>query len=238
METRTADRILERLEALDARLDRLERSIAPLVDALEQLPALAATATNVVDSAVARADAAGLEPNQRLQEAAALLERATTPEALRALGEVLETVQTAPALAATAADVLDGLMERLAARGIQLDERAQNALRALEHLTHPDMVEILEHALQSGSLRSLLVSTDVFAPPAVHVVGSAAQALIETQQAARREVGMFGLLSAMRKPEVRRAAGFAIDFAENFGRRVGDDAEALTQDVTQEVRHG
>ena len=176
---------------------------------------------DVVDTAIARADERGLDPQARLQEGLRLLERATTPETLGLLREALDALESAPGLAATAADVFDGLVARLAEDGIRLDERAENALRAINHLTHPDMIEILEHALQTGSLRSLLVSTDVFAPPAVHVVGCAARSLIETQQAPIEEIGLFGLMGAMRKPEIRRAAGFAIGFAERFGRRVG-----------------
>ena len=203
-------RLIERLEALDA-------ASAQLCEA----PSLAATAVDALDDAIARAHERGLDPHARLQEGLRLLERATTPETLARWREALDALESVPGLAAAAADVFDGLAARLAEDGVRLDERAENALRALDHLTHPDMIEVLEHALQTGSLRSLLVSTDVFAPPAVHVVGCAARSLIETQQAPIEEVGLFGLLSALRKPEVRRAAGFAIGFAERFGRRVG-----------------
>ncbi|MEZ6189159.1 MAG: DUF1641 domain-containing protein [Planctomycetota bacterium] len=207
---------LATLRRLVERLDQVEASL----ELAAQGPALVATAVDAVDHALARAAARGLEPDRRLYAVGELLEQASSPEVLEALSQALEALQQAPGLAATAADTVDALLGRLNERGIELDERLRNGLRALEHLTHPDLVDVLAHALQQGSLKALFVSTPVFAPESVSVVGCAARALVKTRSAPPREVGAWGAFRALGQPEVRRALGFALTFAEHFGRQL------------------
>ena len=230
------DQVLARLDALDARLDRLERLLTPRAELAAQAPGLAATGVNMVDAFVDRAEARGLQPQARLDELARLLEAASTPAALAALRQTLDLLEQAPGLAATAGDVIDGLLARLTERGVLLDDRIRTSLRALDCLTRPDLVEVLEHALRTGSLKALFVSTDVFAPQSVQVIGCAARALVETREATVEAAGLWGAMRAMRKPEVRHAVGFGLAFAEHFGRQLSDCGCAPLDDTQESSR--
>jgi uncharacterized protein YjgD (DUF1641 family) len=73
-----------------------------------------------------------------------------------------------------------------------------------------DKVEALEALLNSG----------VLDPAALSLIGEFGRALVETASAPSRKVGAMGLLSALGDPDVQRAVGFLVTFAQRFGARL------------------
>jgi uncharacterized protein YjgD (DUF1641 family) len=64
----------------------------------------------------------------------------------------------------------------------------------------------------------------VLAPGTLQVISELGGALTETAAAPRSTVGVLGLLKALAQPDVQRAIGFAVAFAERFGRRLREPA--------------
>jgi len=110
---------------------------------------------------------------------------------------------------ATVTDIVDGLIERLAARGIDVDDRMRALLRAADHLTSPRALDALASVL----------SSEILAHQTTEVIGRMGRAIVSAEHEAR-PVGMWGLLGALRDPEIQRAAGFLIAMARRFGEEL------------------
>ena len=131
-----------------------------------------------------------------------------------ALGQLEGATARMPAVVATLADVFDGLVERLAARGIDVDDRMRALLRAADHLTSPRALDALASVL----------SSEILAHQTTEVVGRMGRAIVTAEHEAR-PLGIWGLLRALRDPEVQRAAGFLVAMA----RRFGEELESVPQ---------
>lgn len=116
-----------------------------------------------------------------------------------------------PAIVATTVDVLDGVVARLAARGVDVDDRLRAVLQAADHLTSPRALDALASVLAS----------DIMAHQTTEVIGRMGRAIVTAEHEAR-PVGAWGLLRALRDPEIQRAAGFLIAMARRFGEELGD----------------
>lgn len=116
-----------------------------------------------------------------------------------------------PAVVATVTDVVDGVVERLAARGIDVDDRMRALLRAADHLTSPRALDALSSVLQS----------EIMAHQTTEVIGRMGRAIVTAEHEAR-PVGMWGLMRALRDPEVQRAAGFLVSMARRFGEELDE----------------
>jgi len=123
-----------------------------------------------------------------------------------ALGRLEGATAQVPVVVATLTDILDGLVERLAARGIDVDDRIRALLRAADHLTSPRALDALASVL----------SSEILAHQTTEVVGRMGRAIVTAEHEAQ-PVGVWGLLRALRDPEVQRAAGFLIAMARRFG---------------------
>lgn len=126
-----------------------------------------------------------------------------------------------PAVVATVTDIADGVIERLRERGIDVDERLRAMLRAADHLTSPRALDALASVLQS----------EILAHQTTEVIGRMGRAIVAAEHEAR-PVGAWGMLRALRDPEIQRAAGFLVAMAQHFGKELtavpqlpaGDDA--------------
>jgi hypothetical protein len=116
-----------------------------------------------------------------------------------------------PPIVAIAVDVVDGVVERLAARGVDVDDRMRALLQAADHLTSPRALDALASVLAS----------DIMAHQTTEVIGRMGRAIVVAEHEAR-PVGAWGLLRALRDPEIQRAAGFLIAMARRFGQELGN----------------
>lgn len=116
------------------------------------------------------------------------------------------TTAQVPAVVATITDIVDGVVERLAARGIDVDDRMRALLRAADHLTSARALDALASVL----------SSEILAHQTTDVIGRMGRAIVTAEHDAR-PVGVWGLVRALRDPEIQRAAGFLIAMARRFG---------------------
>lgn len=152
-------------------------------------------------------------PDERLLATLERLERRI--EHIEAAIQRLEgTAAQVPAAVATVTDIVDGLVERLAARGINVDERLRAVLRAADYLTSPRALDALSSVLAS----------ELMAHQTTEVVGRLGRAIVAAEHATQ-PVGAWGLWRALRDPEVQRAAGFLVAMA----RRFGEELESVPQ---------
>ena len=216
----TEPRTVEVLSALIDRLDQLEQ-VAELAD---QVPAAASVTVDTIDDALTRAADRGVVVDERAREGLRLLEKLTEPETAAALERILDRsdqleeltalAEDAPDAIATVVDILDAEYARAAAQGYDPERTLRQAFGALSRLGELFRTDEFEALLDSG----------VLDPKALQVVGSLGSALVESQKEASRgetpKRGFFGLLGALRDPDVQRALGFITTFAKKFGRRL------------------
>lgn len=143
-----------------------------------------------------------------------VLEEILTP--LRPLARLAEQ---APAAVALAGDAFDDLMRSAMASGIDVERGVLNGVGAALRFgatMDAQKVRELEELLQSGVLE----------PAALHTVGELVRALVSTTTSGTSPVGLVGLLKALRNPDVQRALGFVVTFAERFGGGLRDAQSA------------
>ena len=186
-----------------------------------------ATGTDVVDEAVERAVDSGVQVDMRLAALGELIDKLTEPQTLAALGQLLESLPSLlklakladeiPNVVSTATDVVDDYQQRCAGQGIDLEKALANGMQSVLYLgSQVDQ----EHLRRIGDL----LASDVLNPHALNVVDNAAKSLNSAQEqvcgTGKERVGMFGLLAALRDPEVQRSLAFAIQFGKCFGRNL------------------
>lgn len=127
-------------------------------------------------------------------------------ETVRRLERAAANVPTA---VATVTDIVDSLIARLAERGFDVDQRMRALFEAADHLTSPRALEALASVLQS----------EIMAHQTTEVVGRMGRAIVHAEHEAT-PVGVWGLMRALRDPEVQRAAGFLVAMARRFGQEL------------------
>lgn len=209
--TDATERILARMEALEERLARLE----PVLETAARAPAFAASAVDVLDDYSGRLRDRGVDLEVRLGRLLELAERLTDDRTMAAMEAALAFAHDAPGLASMAVDVVDEQAGRLRDEGLDPGHALANGARtALQFASLVGTREV--HALKT------ILASEALAPEAVAVVSAAAQALVECQGRERKRVGVFGLMGALRDPDVQRA----LDFLVGVGRRFGAALEA------------
>lgn len=126
-----------------------------------------------------------------------------------ALARLERSAAQLPPVVATVVDVVDGVVERLAARGIDVDDRLRALLQAADHLTSPRALDALASVLAS----------EIVAHQTTEVIGRMGRAIVAAEHEAR-PVGAWGLWRALRDPELQRAAGFLVAVARRFGKEL------------------
>ncbi len=208
------------LSTLIDRLDQLEE----LAELADQLPGMTATAADTIDDALTRAADRGVVFDEHAREGLMLLEKMTEPKTAAALGAVLDRAEhlerlsalaeQAPDAIATVVDILDTEYAKAARKGYDPEHILRQAFSSLGRFGELFQSDEFEALLDSG----------VLDPEALRAVGSLGSALVESQKQARRDEipqrGFFGLLGALRDPDVQRAVGFITTFAKKFGQNL------------------
>ena len=207
-----------RLDRIDARLDRLERSIGRLTGLLDQVPLAVGGLTDFVDSTIGDD---GVAIDIRLRQLVRITDKLTGPEVLDGLEQLAERgaeLQKLVALAealpdgmAMAVDIFDDLVARSIEEGTDIVEVGRQlglaATKFARFVKSPEFQAVLD----SG----------VLDPRAVQIVGNVGDALAQAgDRNGDGEVGLFGLFKAMRDDDIRQAVGFAVAFARHFGARI------------------
>jgi uncharacterized protein YjgD (DUF1641 family) len=215
----------ETVDVLTALLDRLDR-LEQLAALADQVPDAAMIAVDSIDDALTRAAERGVVLDERAKEGLVLLEKMTEPDTAQALGAVLDRAEhlerlselaaSAPDLIATVVDMLDAEYARAAETGYDPERLLRQTLGSLGRLGELFQSDEFEALLDSG----------VLDPEALEAVGSLGSALVESQKEAQRgetpQRGFFGVIGALRDPDVQRALGFVMSFAKKFGRALNN----------------
>ena len=144
----------------------------------------------------------------------------TIEERTRAVSEVTDRLrplialaEQAPAFVAVLMDSFDEAMRTASDNGIDVERGLLNGAEAALRFgatMDADKVRELDALLKSG----------VLAPSTLRIIGELGRALTETAAAPPATAGVLGLLKALGQPDVQRALGFLVTFAERFGRRL------------------
>ncbi len=194
----TLEKLLERFDALEAKVDNLSSSLTAIKTFSSKAGVLAEaagdSAAHFYDDAASR----GIDPIARAQAGIALAEKLSAPENM-------------------------AIVETLLAKTEHLDL----ALNALDSIDKDDLevlakkgagtVSTLAKLMKSAEFGQLVDSAD---PTALGVAGSAGTALTETRTAGIESVGPFGAFMKMRDPDVQRAVGFTLAVAKRFGQKI------------------
>ena len=144
----------------------------------------------------------------------------TIEERTRAIAEVAEGLrplmvfaQQAPAFVAVLMDSFDEAVRTANDKGIDVERGLLNGAEAAVRFgatMDAEKVRELDALLKSG----------VLAPGTLRIVGELGRSLTETAASPPAAAGVLGLLKALGQPDVQRALGFLVTFAERFGRRL------------------
>lgn len=205
------------LARIEARLARIEASLQRGTALVEGAAPMAAVLVDSLDDAAARAQASGIDLDQRLRAALTLADRLSAPDTLRVLERALAAAESAPHAIAMATDTIDDLCERAYGAGVDVDARGRNLLIALEKLTSPAALAVLTDLLDRVDVIGGLLGSGILDPAPVAIVSRAGAALAESGGEEPRGVGPWGALRALSDPDVQRAVGFGLRFAKRFG---------------------
>jgi hypothetical protein len=230
------DPVVARLDAIAARLDRLERQLAPVGELAENAPGVLATAVDTFDAAVAQ------HPDlpERAERAVSLAERVTEPQTAAALHKGLDAIDGMEGMVATAIDTMDATL----AKHPDIPERLERVVALTERLTRDDTVASLHKALDvlEGMEGMVATAMDVLDERMatisdMHERIQAAEALLlsftdpghlqtlrwlatASMHGASGDVQPmtpWSAFKASKEPEVQRALGIAINIARSLG---------------------
>lgn len=231
----TLESLQTSIDRLDARLERLEHTLGQMAPVMEQVPALVATATDMMDAMAQRAAARGIDLDARLHESLALTERLTEPEVLGALGRIVERVDQleplvvaatqAPAAVAAATDMADAFARSAAERGIDLDARLQASVDVLERVTAPKTLAALGKMADHAEALEPLLDAAAQAPGVVATVADMADEALA--RAARDGIDVDARLQAVLRVALRLTDPDVLEVAELALSRTDRLREAL-----------
>ncbi len=205
----TAREVGDRLDRLEASLDRIERALTALAPVgppasqfVTESPRLAAMAVDTFDAFVADVP----DADARLRALLALALRASRPETLERMSAGLDLLDSAPHAVAAAVDVFDAVMGAAAAEGVDVNAFFGVAGRFAVHLVK--LGPAIDQLLDSGMLDPEVIAT----------LGRLGKALSATTDTAPEPVGgLFATLKVLKEPAVQRSLGFAVEVARQFG---------------------
>lgn len=211
------------VEVLSTLIDRLDR----LNEWAEQGGHAAQVAADSLDEVLTQAAERGVVLDERAREGLLLLEQMTEPDTAAALGRLLDRTDqldqladladTLPDVLATAVDAIDAEYARAAEQGVDPECTLRQVVHSLGRFGA---------LVQSDAVENLLDS-DALDAETLDAVGHFGAALAATQRAADRgdvpRTGLFGLIGALRDPDVQRTLGFVTTLAKNVGQRLRTD---------------
>lgn len=186
-----------------------------------------AAGADFVDDQAARAGDSGVAVDERLSGLTKLFGKLSEPATISVLSELLEQLPQFAQLAKMAAelpkllaiigDVVEEYQQKFAADGIDVEKALTNGLNAVLYLGS----EIDHERLQRiGGL----LSSEILNPNAINVIDNAVNSLntaqTETCGESKDRIGIFGMLAALRDPQVQRSLAFAVEFGKCFGKNL------------------
>lgn len=237
-EEKTVDalnRLLDRLEvitfvadALDGFLARANTVAESVADSVHDLRKLTGDGTATGDvigklpqlakAGVQLADVSATPAFHRLMESG-LIDKLGDEKTIESLKGVLERLE----LASFTLDAIDGFLRR----SDQISQALSEDVEDLKVATQPDVMKLKEVLAAMPALVAAgqtLVKSGMLEPKTVTVLGqigrSAAQSFEDAKSApsSAKPIGIFGLMSALKDPDVNRAITFALNLSKAYGQ--------------------
>lgn len=231
------NRLLDRLDVIAftadalsgflARADVVAESVASSVADLKKMTGDETTAGEVIGripqlakASVQLADVTASPAFDRIINSP-LLERLGDPKVLQSLLDVLDRLE----LASFVLESVDGFLKRSEGIGQALSEDVADLKKA----TQPDLVKLKEVMRAMPALVTAgqtLVKSGMLEPKAVEALGKIGRSVADSYDEARaikretRPLGVFGLLKAIRDPDVNRALDFALHVSKAYGQNL------------------
>ena len=205
-------------QRLGAALHLAEKLTAPetvekintLLAVADQVPVMISMTADAVDEEIRHACDRGVNIDKRVGTALRMAEKITDPKMEERFNQLLDLSDQMPGLTAMVIDILDEGYRKAVSQGLDLETLAQQGAFALKQMV----------ALLGSEEFKALMSSGVLSPSTLNVVSQAGEALIESQQAEHKKVGLFGTMRALGDPDRKRAMGFVMTFMKNFGRKL------------------
>ncbi len=210
------NRLLDRLDTIEEAVDKLDAMMT-------QGPAMLAMMTDMADDVYREAEASGVDLDERLRLTLQLAERLTAPRTAEVLSQLMARMddlehllalsEQAPGFMAMLVDMFDDVYRQTEEAGYDLHKVIHEGPEAFIRINEFAASESFKKLLDSG----------VLDPEAIDIVGKVGDALVDCScQDDMPEVGLFGLLRAIRDPDTRRALGFLTEFGRRFGQELND----------------
>ncbi len=203
------EKVVQALNMLGKRLERIEKRLSSLDSILETAPEAIGAIADSIDDFAQEANATGASIYDRKKSASTLIERATRPAVLQALTDLLDRVESMeeaakisdllPGMAAAAIDSIDDMAMRAIEGGIDIP---------LASRRFGEMLEVALWGLQSKELSEIV---------SVESIRSLATALKSTSRETSFKRKPMSFWKAMRDPEIRRTLDFGFRFAKRIG---------------------
>ena len=182
----------------------------------QEAPVMMSMVTDMVDDAYREAAERGVDMDARLRAGLAMAEKLTAPQMVEQLDKLINLAEQGPDVMSMMTDIADDTYRELAANGIDLEERARVGWQMVVKATEPSAMRRLDNMFDT----LLTAEEGVLSPEAVETVGMTARALVTARQQPAQKVGLWGMLTALRDPQLQEAVGFLVAFGREFGRQV------------------
>ncbi len=229
---RRAGELVEKLTE-PAVLDGIEKLVAhaPLAAEGAELaataPAYTAIAIDVMDEEIRKLQHRGVDVDERLRRAGALVEKLTDPSVLDSLetlvahaplaAEGAELAATAPAYTAIAIDVMDEEIRKLQADGVDVDKALDNGATLLRALGR----------FLASSEGQQLIESGLLEPDTIHRITQISSAVVTTLNEEPPLIGPWGSFVRTWDRRFQRFAGFSFALAWRVGALLGPNGKSL-----------
>ena len=203
---RSALAIAEKLTA-----PSMVKKINALVDAADQTSGMVSMTVDIIDDTVKTAAENGVDINERLGSALVLAEKLTEPHVVGQINNMLDMMSQSSGLVAMAADSFDGIMQVAIDKGVDPQEFITQLFGVTTKLAHLLSTDEMKEIIEGG----------IFDVGTLKVIGAASSALVESNDAPAKKVGLFGMMREMKNPDMQKALGFLTTFARLFGKKIG-----------------
>lgn len=226
------------LRAIEARLARIEAQLDRLGAVLDKVEPMAtaahgytAIAIDVADEELTRAQARGVDVDERLRKTAALVEKLTDPAVLadleraarysRTLAEGAELASAAPAYVAIAIDVVDEEVARMQAEGIDVDLARDNLVVLVRALA----------GFLSSPAASQLIGSGLLKPETFNRMTQLSTAIVQTLNEEPEHIGPWGSFVRTWDRRFQRFAGFSFALAHRVGALLGPEQGRISTTI-------
>jgi len=166
---------------------------------------------DIIDDTVKTAAEKGVDINERLGAALVLAEKLTAPQVVEQINGMLDMMNQSSGLIAMAADSFDGIMQAAIDKGVDPQEFMTQLFAVTTKLAQLISTDEMKEIVDGG----------IFDVGTLKIMGAASAALVESNQAPAKKVGLFGMVREMKNADMQRALGFLTTFGRLFGKKLG-----------------